>query len=643
MRSSKLLSLALVALVWACGGAQQLIQQGNKLLAEGKHDQAVEKYQEALKIEPDNAQAKERIKEARREAVRAQLDLAEQSLSASQFASALKDALKARRMPLDLEDVQLVRRIDETIAKSAKLAEERVESFVEQGHFVPAVELSAQVRDASPGMSAREKWAREVQSRAAEHYQRLASESEAALPGSAAIQLAMAKKAGANVDAAKVADLWNRFAVPTCFGEPQVSVGDKTGKAGPLTSSLEIAARTALNELRTRCGHGTQQLGVTITIAKLDVVDKTAKEKAVRPLPGVRIQTEEVYYEEEPYAVMEEVTEYEVRKEVQEKRDCAPRPGKERGCRTWTEEVDVQVPVKRVKEVQKIRRIEKRRPIVDDLPADKVVSFEVTRVTRRVSVSGTIAVLGAVGAPRAFALVEESVDDGWAELVHPKMTVAADPLEAKAMDAVVAGASAAVSREVGAAVGAAVEGWTKRFEEDAAKQVLAGRLLEAEELYLKLLALGVGSKGVSQFFDRRYGRSVDQVMTSLAQALGRTVEAAPSGEAVAKAGATVFPKLAPEGRDAAETPVEAPVQSTVAPTPATPMVPRRAPETKPSISDDELKKLEEESLAETKPPEAAPEAGATPTEGQPPPTPEQKPEGSGSEEPKARGPIKPKT
>ena len=37
--------------------------------------------------------------------------------------------------------------------------------------------------------------------------------------------------------------------------------------------------------------------------------------------------------------------------EKREKRDCAPRPGKERGCVTWTEEVEVKVPIKKKREV----------------------------------------------------------------------------------------------------------------------------------------------------------------------------------------------------------------------------------------------------------------------------------------------------
>jgi tetratricopeptide (TPR) repeat protein len=651
--SKSFVALSFAVALGACGGAQQYIQQGNQLLAQGKHAEAIQKFEEALRIEPGNAKAHERVKEARREQVRAQLDTAEQELAAADYAGALRDALKARRLPLDLDDVDLVRRIDDTIAKASRLAEERVSAFVEQGHFVPAVELSAQVRDASPGVSTRERWARDVQQKATEHYLQLATSAEAALPGSAAVQLAMAKKAGASVEAAKVTELWNRFAVPTCFSEPRITVNDKTGKAGDLLREIETAARKELAELRGRCGEGTQPLGVTIALATLEVVDKTDKERGIKPLPGFNIKTEEVYYEEEPYTVMEEVTEEQVKKELQEKRDCAPKPGKERGCRTWTEEVDIKVPVKQVKEVTKVRRIEKRRPIVGELPADKVVTYEVTRVTRRVTVSGRIEVLGGVGEPRVFSLAVDSVDEGHPEVKHPKLSVPADPLEAKTMPALLADASAAVSREVGNAVAGAVEGWSKRYEEEAAKQVLAGRLPEAEEIYLKLLALGAGSsKAVSQYFQQRYGRSVPEDMAALGYAMGRTPEApAPkaSGAAVASATSNGFPRLEQQAREAGpsdsaeETSVQA--SSTVRAMPAVPMVPKRPSVEKPAgttgMTDEELKALEAESLntsAPATPPEATEAAPGAPAAGT-----EQRPVDGGSEEPKARGPVKPKT
>src|SRR5688500_494596 len=87
----------LVLLVVSCA-ATQLVRQGSELLKAGKHTDAIAKFEAALKVDPGNAEAQDGIKQARREAVRAQLDLAEGALSAGEFASALKEGTKARRM-----------------------------------------------------------------------------------------------------------------------------------------------------------------------------------------------------------------------------------------------------------------------------------------------------------------------------------------------------------------------------------------------------------------------------------------------------------------------------------------------------------------------------------------------------------------
>ena len=76
-----------------------------------------------------------------------------------------------------------------------------------------------------------------------------------------------------------------------------------------------------------------------------------------------------MYYVQVPYIVVEEVTEEEIRIEKVERRDCTPQPGKPRGCVTWLEDVEKKIPVKVKKEVEKIKKVE-RRP-VKNLPADK--------------------------------------------------------------------------------------------------------------------------------------------------------------------------------------------------------------------------------------------------------------------------------
>src|SRR5690606_10592539 len=125
-------------------------------------------------------------------------------------------------------------------------------------------------------------------------------------------------------------------------------------------------------------------------------------------------------------------------------------------------------------EVQKVRRIKKTRPVQGELPVDKVVTYEVTEVVRRVVASGKIEVLG--GPSRGFSVTEESVDQGHAGATHPKLTVPADPLEVLPLGKVVANATVAVSREVGLAVNEAVTAWSQSYDEQARAQVVAGQL-----------------------------------------------------------------------------------------------------------------------------------------------------------------------
>ncbi len=606
-------SIAVGLLLLFLGGcaAQKLIHQGDKLLAAGRHKEAIAKYEEALQLAPKSKSAQRGIREARRAAVREQLGRAKAALSQDKLPQALHLGLVARRMPLDLDDVDLVRGIDELVAQCAKLAEDKVKGWADQGQFIPAVQLADHIVQASPGVGSRAEWAKEIRARAVAYYAMLADElARAGLYGSAALQYAMARQAGADVDAAQVAELWNRFAEPTCFAEPKVQVDDKTSKASEMVKELSHAASAELEVLRARCGDGSRPLSVTVSLASLDVVDQTQKERAAKPLPGVKIATEEVYYEEEPYTATEQYTDYEVRKETQERRDCAPRPGKPRGCVTWTEEVEVKVPVTRTREVKKVRRIKKTRPIQGELPADKVVTYELTQVVRKVSVQGEIRVEGA-SLPFPFEVVEESKDVAHPEVRHPKMVLPADPMEALPLAKVMANATVAVSRKVADAVAGAVSEWSHKYAAEAKQQVVAGRMPQAEELYLKMLALGASSDAdLTSFFIKRYGRKSDFVMGALAVALGR--ESSEVTEQEASLGRGSFPaRRLPRKRSGAQPAAEAakkpaaalPVRDQAGAADASASAPNQASEAssgakaRSGLSDEELKALEADSLS----------------------------------------------
>jgi hypothetical protein len=610
-----LVGLLLVVLVLTSGCAvQKLLNRGDKLLKDRDYPKAIATYEEALRIEPGNKVAHDRIKIARRDHVRLRLAEAEAALSSGELANALGDAQRARRMPLDLEDVELVRQIDATIDKAAQLAEDRVKSYVDKGHFLAAVDLSQQIGNASPGVTSREKWAAEVRDKAIDYYASLAKSLKGdGVYGSAAIQLAAARALGAEVRVSEVRELWNRFTEPTCFASPQVDVADKSGKAKELVAKIQTTALSELERVRAGCGEGSRKLGVKITLAKVDIVDATKVTRAAKPLAGVDIATEEVYYEEEPYTETEEVTEYETKIEKRELRDCAPRPGKDRGCSTWVEEVEVKVPIKKNQEVTKVRKIRKSRPIQGPLPEDKVLTYDVTTVNRRVAYEGTVTLTGEVDKTLQFAVKTESTDSSNPEVTGKGLTIPADPMRAKPLSDLTAEAAEGVAEEVRRAVAETAKDWAKSFEEQAQKRILAGQMPQAEELYLKELALGASaSKELKSFFDERYGRNVAAVMEMLAVALGREVAARAAGEAPAEGSASAFfPKHVRNEEPAAE---EAPLPPTTAQikdtkAPAVIAVPAKAKG--PGISDDELKALEDASL-DTLKTKAPPVAGTEP-------------------------------
>jgi hypothetical protein len=626
-------ALLLLALLTIGCAAQQHIRKGEALLKEAKYAEAVASFEEALRIEPNNKQADAGIRAARREAVTAELQKAEKALKAGDYAKALSITSRARRMPMDLEDVQLVRRLDDTLSEAAKGAQERVKQWSDVGQFVPAVELADAVVSVSPGEVALKQWAEALRAQAAAHYMKLAEElTTQGLRGSAAVQLAMARQVGASVTPSQVVGLWNQFVEPICFATPKVRVNDGSGKAGTLVQTIETAALTELTALREACGEGTRPLGVSIDLITVSIVDESSSLVAAKALPGSGVQTEETYVEEIPYTETEEVTEYETRTEKQEKRDCAPRPGKERGCTTWIEDVEVKVPVKKTREVQKTRRVEKTRPAKGPFPADKVVTYEITSVRRQVLYEGKVRVEGATGDGRAFKVMRDSSDSGHPAVQHERLSVPADPMEAKPLDELLGSASENVSAEVKAAVATAVVDWSASYAEEARQKVLEGRLPQAEELFLRRLALGVQEdQQLAKFFTERYGKTTGDVLVALLAAMGREVDKSQKDAGMAMR----FPKKDTAAKDVAQ---EAP--ETIAPAAAkattAAAAPEKATDKKPDVSamaDDDMKALEAASMGEEKKPE------------QPVTDPNAAPAPPSEEQPAAqprRGPIVPK-
>lgn len=592
------LSRALIAaaLATGCAGPDH-IARGNRLLERGKYDEAVKAYEEAINERGANPEAEEGIKSARREAVRAELQKAKEKLNSGEYASALMHTLRAQRMPLDLDEVVLVRDIDETIAQASQRAEDSVETYSEQGLFVLAIEIAEQIVAASPGMESRARWAEGVRQRAIEYYTGLGRDLEKeGMLGAAAMQWAMAQKVGADVSADKVKSLWFTFTGPLCFADPEIEVRTET-KLSSIKDPVVEAARAALAEAQARCGKGSRPLAVTISVEEGEVIDEENKVWAARPLPGSGVDTIETYYEEHPYTEVEEITVMEKRVEKVQRRDCAPRPGKPRGCVEWVEEVETEVPVKKTQEVRKVKRVAKTRPKKGPFPPDKVVTFEQTTITRRVAMKGNVVVEGAPTKPVAFEVLVESVDSSNPAVAHPRMPIKADAMAVQSMKDVQTQAGTELAKTIKGAMVAAVTAWSAKQLGDAKKRAMEGKLPKAEEIYLGLLALGVEeNEDLRRFFRRRYGKPVGVTVDYLSRAMGVVVERRPPGE----------------NERVSRFPTRSSVQVEVAPTSVVVVEPKQikqAPvvEEKPDVSamdENELTALEEASMGE--------ESGANP-------------------------------
>ena len=343
----------------------------------------------------------------------------------------------------------------------------------------------------------------------------------ASLPGSAALQSSIAQTLGAKIDTDALMGNWASFAAPVCFGGINVQVEDKSGKLGDMAQGLQDNVVKKLGSLQKRCGNGERTLSLTLNVNEVNVTDSTTTEKAAKPFPGVRIETEEVYYEEVPYIVVEEVTEEEIRIEKVERRDCAPRPGKPRGCVTWLEDVEKKVPVKVKKEIEKIKKVERRRP-VKNLPADKVLSYDLTRVIRAISMSGTISVAGSEQKPVAFRVLKESRDTSNEEVKHSRMTIAADAMEADSLAVVKENAAKEVARATARASARAIRTWMRDVRTQAQQAAADTKMNQAEELYLQLIALGIPADDqLKRFFKTRYGQTLEEIFNPLSMVLGR--------------------------------------------------------------------------------------------------------------------------
>jgi tetratricopeptide (TPR) repeat protein len=283
--------------------AQRHIRQGDDLLSQGRYAEAVSAYEHAIAADPDDAAASARLRKARGLVAGAALAQVQEKLRQGDDLGAMQLAADVRAMPIDLEDVRLVRRIDQTVSRVVHGVKSRIESAIGHGHWLVAAELSRHLLAVSPKDGALRAYAEQVTADAIEHYRSLANERrKARLRGSAALQLALAQRVGAPVSAAEVGKLWHRFASSLCFSRPRVVVTAKgAGEvARAAVEPISEAIEANLESMLVYCKRGGSDLTVRVALRKGERSETRDRSRAVKALPGAELVTEEVYFEEEP-------------------------------------------------------------------------------------------------------------------------------------------------------------------------------------------------------------------------------------------------------------------------------------------------------------------------------------------------------
>ncbi len=494
-------------LVVGCATGKHL-RLGDELLGKGDLSGARAAYRQALKVSPENERAKNGIVKVRVLAVRTEVDAAKQAVAEFRYADGLRRALRARRLRLPVgKAIDLRREVDTVAVRAIEGAERSVAQMLERGKYPGAVALAKAIVESSAGLKSRQEWAAEVTTRAQVEYQKRLSSARAAKKRLGEFfylaMLAAAKDESPQKLTPKSGEgllsALGRACPTSAAAKVKVDSGVGLGKRKrALQARLDVLLKARIERcLSTFGGVGRgaggdgDEVQITVLVRSATEVDEDLTERRARPFPGEQIDTFEVYFEEQPYIAIEDVTEMVERTEKVERRDCAPRPGKPRGCVTWVEDVTVEVPTKVKREVEKIRKIERRRTI-PDLPTDKVLYYNHRSVQRGASISGALSDTSPRArdlglAERLFSLQISEQDEANDEITSSRMTIAADPLEIKTTD------------EVWGAVGGQLETAVEQYfieimarrvqdlQARALELVVAGDVVEAVELTLAAL------------------------------------------------------------------------------------------------------------------------------------------------------------
>ncbi len=517
-----LVLLALLSLIIGCAG-REFITRGNELLERGRYQEAIRAYEQALQVSPGNSSAEEGRKRARREAVQSELDKAQKAIKRKDFAGALRRGLTARKMPLDLDEVELKRSIDRIISRAAKEAEKRVDQLIARGHFYEAALVAEEIVLASPGVSSREEWASSIKQQAQEFYKERAEAARSAnLPGAQALSLAIGAQLLDGKPSAGVSEAWGQFKSQGAIGIPKISFVPGDSVTIPDEQLLielgETVGEALIKELPVIKDGGVIP-AFTVGIEELKFETAATPTKIPYPYPGVRIKLRETYFQDVKFRELVTVTETQIRIEKKEMRDCAPRPGKPRGCRTWVEDIEVEVPVKVKREVERVRKEERER-FKQDLPADKVLYVDAEEVSQAWLLGGSWTLEGVIANQKEFKIELQKSDFRHPAVETDRLTVLADEdtlVEATAM-------SSDIAKELSDRL---LAGWQEARDSwfvDSQNKLLSlandKKWLEAQNIALEMLSRGFTPDATFEgFFEKAFGQPAARAVLPLVDTL----------------------------------------------------------------------------------------------------------------------------
>jgi hypothetical protein len=347
------------------------------------------------------------------------LNQAQTALAKHDSVTALKIAAKAHDTPLDLQDVVLIRKIDDALMRASQDVLAQSRTLLNEGRYYEAAELSQTIAATVPHDRQYAQWATEVKNKAIAAYLNKAQH-EMQNKHLVMIYASLAKRLGAEAFPPTLSD--------KCLISANVTVARADHKTCEICSQLSEALSQDLS--RDVCLGQLKPLNVRIVLNQLQITNLEDQYQGAKSLPGFNVKTEEEYQEDVGYAAIEDVTETQTHIEKQERRDCAPRPGEDRGCRTWLEDTEIKVAVTSERLVPKTKRVSKMRPLPGPFAPEQVVTFDVQRIRRDMLLTGEVSIEGAAQAKGMINTHILAEDTAHAAVEKQGFVLPADPMEA---------------------------------------------------------------------------------------------------------------------------------------------------------------------------------------------------------------------